>query len=195
MCAYRSLFAFIDFKLMQKSLEQIAISYVDIRSTNDEGDDVDEQINTDIKDYASAFAHEFCTNMRTDMHAQVTFIESLEKKVRETANLNDVVEFCAGAYNDLGLFNPKITGLSSDTFLFNAEEFCTVYAMAITEIKAAETNIGQPMHGPKIEMTPSIKAFDLIDYAKALQIVAHEIYLDKQHQNIRTNCDNTAFMT
>jgi hypothetical protein len=52
--------------------------------------------------------------------------------------------------------------------------------MAITEIKAAELNLGgQALHGSKIDMTPSIKPFDLMDYTKALQIVAHEIYLDK----------------
>lgn len=38
-----------------------------------------QQINTDINAYLEAFAEEYCRNMRSDMQAQVTFIERLEK--------------------------------------------------------------------------------------------------------------------
>lgn len=33
-----------------------------------------------------------------------------------------------------------------------------------------------------------------MDYAKALQVVAHELYIEKQRINLRNNCHNAAFM-
>ena len=69
--------------------------------------------------------------------------------------------------------------------------------MTVTEIKAAESDVGTQVHGPnkvKEKSAPSVKTFGLMDYVKAMQIVAHEIYIDKQHMNMRNNCDNTAFM-
>ena len=73
------------------------------------------------------------------MEAQVNFIERLEEKTRdESSDLSTLVDYCAEQYGDLNLFMPKMTGLTTDTYLFTSREFCMAFAQTITEIKSTE---------------------------------------------------------
>ena len=110
-----------------------------MQADNLNGESEEQELSTDIEDYQEAFADEYCRNMVIDMQAQIGFIKELNEKVASSIKLQDTVDFCASKYNNLGLFNPKITGLTSDSFFFNAEEYCNVFALTITEIKAAES--------------------------------------------------------
>ena len=83
---------------------------------------------------------------------------------------------------------PKMTGLSTDTYLFDAKELCIVFAQAITEVKEGEVDVGSPLvvtphtvEQTNIKPTP----YGVQDFAKVLQIVAHELYLEKQRINMR----------
>ena len=79
------------------------------------------------------------------------------------------------------MFMPKLTGLNQDTYFFDGTEICTVFAEAITEIKDAGVDIGQPIVGPESVEAKMVKPepFGLQDFAKALQIVAHELFIEK----------------
>lgn len=69
MCTYRSLFTFINFKLMQRSLREIAHMDYSITADNGEAVGADQQIDLDIADYIDVFADDYCRNLRTDLEA------------------------------------------------------------------------------------------------------------------------------
>lgn len=111
-------------------------------------------------------------------------------------NLTDWVQTCASEYAGLNLFMPKITGLTVDTYTFSSEEFCTVFAQTIAEIKEGEVDLGAPALSAEVVEPKKVKQpYGVMDYAKALQITAHELYIEKQRINLRNNCHNAAFMT
>jgi len=128
MCAYRSLYTFIDFKLLQKSLKEMEHMELEILADNDTEQEKPQQIDLDINDYKNLFAEDYCANLKTDLEAQVAFIERLEEATADADDLATFVDFCAKEYAALNLFMPKITALTSDTYLFNASEVCTVFA-------------------------------------------------------------------
>jgi len=79
------------------------------------------------------------------------------------------VNFCAKEYAALNLFMPKITGITSDTYLFNAIELCTVFAQTITEIKEGEVDLGSPyLSAEPVEPKKVKQPYGLMDYVKAL---------------------------
>ena len=90
----------------------------------------------------------------------------------------------------MNLFMPKMQGLTQDTLLFTPIELCTTFSQTITEMKADEVEL------PVVDANKRVKEepYGLTDYVKALAIVAHELYIEKLHQNMRTNCYNSAFM-
>lgn len=113
-----------------------------------------------------------------------------------TDNLQEWVASCSKDYAGLNLFMPKITGLTVDTYNFNADEVCTVFAQTIAEIKEGEVDLGAPALSAEVIEPKKVKpAYGVQDYAKALQIVAHELYIEKQRINLRNNCHNKAFIT
>ena len=81
-------------------------------------------------------------------------------------------------------------GLTQDTYLFTTQELCVIFAQAITEIKEGEVILPVVDANKKAREEP----YGVLDFAKALQIVAHELYLEKQHQNMRYNCYNSSFL-
>lgn len=78
MCAYRSLYTFIDFKLLQKSLAEMSKMSAEITADNDVDTGRAQEIDFDIKDYVDVFAEDYCRNLKQDMTSQVSFIERLE---------------------------------------------------------------------------------------------------------------------
>lgn len=87
-----------------------------------------------------------------------------------------------------------MTGLTTDTYFFDAAEVCTIFAETITEIKASEVDVSSSVIGPSSkDVRP--EPYGIQDYAKALQIVAHELYIEKMRLIMRNNCHNSAFMT
>ena len=149
MCTYRSLFTFVNFKLMQRSLREIGHMDYSITAGNSEEQAKDQEIDLDINDYVDVFADDYCRNLKTDLEGQVAFIEKLEEKTADDTELEQFVEYCAQEYPSLNLFMPKLTGLSSDTYLFDAREICTVFAETITEIKDGEVDQGTPVSMPE----------------------------------------------
>ena len=196
---YRSLYTFIDFLLLEKSLKEMNHLNVDIMADSGDAKAQKQQLDLDINDYKELFADDFCRNLQTDMQSQVAFIERLSTETEEFPDLDSFVEYCANEYSGLNLFMPKKTGLTFDTYIFNAKELCTVFAQTITELKNDEVDLGVPYMDPEdLADAPSKKVktpYNVMDYAKALQIVAHELYIEKQRINIRNNCHNKSFMT
>ena len=197
LCTYRTLFTFINFNLIHRSLREIERMNYDLAADNDSEQSQSQSIELDINAYKELFAEDYCRNLKLDLQSQVAFIEKLEEKTANVTDLSQFVDFCAAEYPGLNLFLPKLTGLNQDTYFFDATEFCTVFAEAITEIKDAEVDIGQPIVGPDSVEAKIVKPepFGLQDYAKALQIVAHELFLEKQRLIMRNNCHNSAFMS
>ena len=73
----------------------------------------------------------------------------------------------------MNLFMPKMTGLTTDTYLFTSREFCMAFAQTITEIKSTEVDgLEAKVLGPngKVVETGGVRManFALQDYAKAL---------------------------
>ena len=91
---------------------------------------------------------------------------------------------------------PKMTSLTSDTYYFDSTEFCTVLSSTITEIKDGEVDIGQPVVGPDSVESKVVRPvpYGVQDYAKTLNIVAHELFVEKQRLMLRNNCYNSAFL-
>ena len=94
MCAYRSLFSMIDFKLKQKSLKEIGRMDFDIVADTQEDKDKAQQVASDINDYKDDFADGYCRNLRQDFEAQIAFIERLEKKSEESTDLKTFIKSC-----------------------------------------------------------------------------------------------------
>lgn len=69
MCAYRSLFSFIDFKMLQKSLKEISKMDYDVKAATEEERNLAEQIDLNINDYRDVFAADFCSNLRSDLES------------------------------------------------------------------------------------------------------------------------------
>mmetsp|Transcript_11510 Transcript_11510/g.15531 ORF Transcript_11510/g.15531 Transcript_11510/m.15531 type:complete len:136 (+) Transcript_11510:494-901(+) len=124
------------------------------------------------------------------MQALLAFIEKLEDATKTATNLQPFIDSCASQYANINLFLPKMQSLTSDTYLFTTEELCVTFAQAITEIKEGEIILPVVDKNKKVKEDP----YGILDFAKALQIVAHELYLEKQHQNMRYNCYNSSFI-
>ena len=77
LCAYRSLFAFIDYKLLQKSLAEMKHFSFDIQADGQGGADQPQEIEYDITAYNEKFAEDYCRNLKVDMQGQLSFIENL----------------------------------------------------------------------------------------------------------------------
>lgn len=141
----------------------------EIKADNDNEQEKVQQIDHDINDYKNLFAEDYCTNIRTDLQSQVAFIERLEEATKNADDLATFVNFCAQEYAALNLFMPKITGITSDTYLFNAVELCTVFAQTITELKEGEVDLGSPyLRAQPAEPKKVQQPFGLMDYVKAL---------------------------
>lgn len=78
MCAYRTLYSFIDFELLKLSLKQMGHDPSSITANNDKEDGKEQQLDLDINDYKALFAEDYCANLRDDLESQVSFIERLE---------------------------------------------------------------------------------------------------------------------
>ena len=128
MCTYRSLFTFVNFKLLQRSLSEIGHMDFDMNADNAEESGQQQEIAKDINDYRDLFAEDYCRNLKVDLESQVAFIESLEEHTKGASDLSTFVDYCEQEYPGLNLFMPKMTGLSTDTYLFDAKEICIVFA-------------------------------------------------------------------
>lgn len=67
MCTYRSLFTFINFKLLQRSLKEIERMNYDLTASNADQTDVSQQIELDIEQYKEIFAEDYCRHLKTDL--------------------------------------------------------------------------------------------------------------------------------
>lgn len=190
MCAYRSLFTFIDYKLLQKSLSEMKHFSFDIQADGSGGADQPQEIEYNITAYNEKFAEDFCRNLKVDFQGQLAFIEQLQSATETETTLQPFVDQCASTYTSINLFLPKMQGLTQDTYLFTTQELCVIFAQAITEIKEGEIILPVVDANKKAREEP----YGIMDFTKALQIVAHELYLEKQHQNMRYNCYNSSFL-
>ena len=167
--------------MLQTSLRELGKSNVVINADNDDEQAKAQQIDLDIDDYRDLFADDYCRNLKADLLGQIAFIEKLEQRTKQATDFSDIIDFCSQEYAGLNLFMPKMTGLTSDTYFFDAKEFCTVFAQTITEIKSSEVDLGKPIISPEqIEpKTVRPEPFGLQDYSKALQVTAHELFIEK----------------
>ena len=87
LCAYRSLFAFIDYKLLQKSLGEMKHFSFDIQADAATGADLPQEVEYEITAYNEKFAEDFCRNLKVDMLSQITFVENLQKETATETTL------------------------------------------------------------------------------------------------------------
>ena len=164
LCSYRTLFAFIDFKLLEKSLAQMQSMSFELQADGTNTADEAQQIEYDIQAYADRFAEDYCRNIEPDMKSQVAFIEKLEEATKQATSMSPFVDYCAKEYAGLNLFLPKLQGLTQDTYMFTTQELCVIYAQAITEIKEAEVVLPVVDKSKRVRDEP----YGLQDFAKAL---------------------------
>ena len=74
MCSYRTLFAFIDFKLLQKSLQEMSKMSFDLQADGTGTADEPQEIEYNIQAYADRFAEDYCRNLKPDLEGQTSFI-------------------------------------------------------------------------------------------------------------------------
>ena len=71
LCTYRSLFTFVNFKLLERSLSEIGHMDFDLDANNDEESDKHQEIELKISAYTEIFAEDYCRNLKGDLEAQI----------------------------------------------------------------------------------------------------------------------------
>jgi len=67
LCAYRSLFTFIDIKLLQKSLKEMEKMSFELQADGTDTADEKQVIEYEITAYFEKFADDYCRNLKTDL--------------------------------------------------------------------------------------------------------------------------------
>ena len=67
MCTYRSLFTFVNFKLLERSLSEIGHMDFDMNADNADESGAQQEIAKDINDYRDLFAEDYCRNLKVDL--------------------------------------------------------------------------------------------------------------------------------
>ena len=117
----------------------------------------------------------------------VTGLERLRKEKFETLDYDTVIVLDSHWFTTVEFV---VTSQNRRAGLFTAEELCTIFAQTIVEIKSEEVEMPMMDKNTKVKEEP----YGLVDFAKALQIVAHELYIEKQRNNMRYNCYNSSFL-
>lgn len=84
---------------------------------------------------------------------------------------------CQGGYDELALFTPMSESLTERTFMYDAVEFCALLEQTFeawrAEVQASTFNAIEP---------------STHDYVKALNVIGHELYIEKQRTRLAANC-------
>ena len=118
LCAYRSLYSIINYKLLDSDLKQLQQQFK-------------EDFTEVIQDYDTEFQESFCKQMKDEFSSQLSGIEELL-----TAEVPDFQTWCPSFISsDISMFSPKINQMASITAFWEIEELCGTLEMAYNELK------------------------------------------------------------
>ena len=118
MCAYRSLYSLISYKLLEKDLKELKKQAT-------------EEIKEQIEDYAPLFGETFCKDLNESFKTQIEEVDNLLKQQNP-----DFKAWCTDLFNEkVTLFSPQINTMNSETLFYETTELCNTFDVAYKDLK------------------------------------------------------------
>ena len=178
MCAYRSLYSLISYKLLERDLRELKKQAVG---------DIQEQ----IEDYAPLFGETYCKDLQEGFNTQISEVDTFLGQEGM-----DFKAWCKGLFDEkLTLFSPQINTMNSETLFYDTEELCNTLTVAYRELKKEfeEGVENRTSHG-FIEVDKKESESFRVNLIKLLNVLPFELFIEKQHSSFRQNCYNEVML-